>query len=85
MKKSHHFQAILLSALLVFQVPQIGDYGPTSGVAEYITNTERCNIICNVLIAWLEYAAISRNVRMCCVVFRSVRLLFVLKNASISR
>ena len=43
---------------------------------DFIWDRDICNDIINVLIAWLGYAAISRNVDMCIAVMASVRLLF---------
>ena len=47
---------------------------------DFITDVDSCNIVCNILIAWLGYAAISRNIDMCRAVMASVRLLFVVQN-----
>ena len=58
----------------------MNEHGYRISVMQYIGGVESCNKLCNVMIAWLGYAAVSRNIRMCCIIFASLRSIFVIKN-----
>lgn len=49
-------------------------------VPAFMTDMQCCNTALDALIAWLGYAAISRNIKMCSIVYETVRTFFLVSD-----